>query len=90
VNLICAVQISDLEYHNIVLQLNLKRANDRYSKSSGKIKDLEEQLQRSSTKSDCTNKILKDVIPKVYFSRTSSETIRQRVCFGLRNPFVCV
>jgi hypothetical protein len=31
-NLICAVQISDLEYHNKVLQLKLKRANDQLKK----------------------------------------------------------
>jgi hypothetical protein len=37
-NLISAVQISDLQYHNKVLQLKLKRANVRYSKSLEKIK----------------------------------------------------
>jgi hypothetical protein len=55
VNLIAGVQISDLQYHNKVLKLKLKPANDRYSKSLEKIKDLE-QLQKSTIKSDCIYK----------------------------------
>jgi hypothetical protein len=51
VNLISGVQISDLQYHNKVLKLKLKPVNDRYSKSLEKIKD--EQLQKSTIKSDC-------------------------------------